>query len=107
MIVFSVILFSVAAVFLILGILLYRGNTHLIHDYHQIHIKDADKKEYAKAFAKAIFPFTISLFISGAAVLFGDSKPFFIASGAVFVIGLIVSAVLIGKVQKKYNGGIF
>lgn len=33
--VLSIIYFAIAAIFIIIGILIFRGNTDLIHDYHQ------------------------------------------------------------------------
>ena len=38
MLVYSVIMFASAILFLALGIAIYRGNTKLIHEYHQSHI---------------------------------------------------------------------
>lgn len=34
MIAYSIIMFVIAGLFLILGIAIYKGNTKLIHDYH-------------------------------------------------------------------------
>ena len=39
MIIYSIIMFVTAALFLALGTAIYKGNTKLIHDYHQRNIK--------------------------------------------------------------------
>lgn len=107
MVVYSVLLFAVAAVFLVLGILIYRGNTSIIHDYHQANIQESEKKKYGKAFAKVMFGITLTLLSSGVIALFGERKSVVTASIMVLFSGMIVSLFLLGKVQKKYNGGIF
>ena len=44
---------------------------------------------------------------SGAAALFGDSRPVMIASLAILFLGFAVSTAVLLGVQKKYNGGLF
>ena len=107
MIVYAVILFTVAIIFHILGVFIYRGRINLIHDHHQTHIKASDKKEYGRSFAKAIFCISLTLIISGSIALFGKSKSILFSSIAVLFAGLISSFIWIVKIQKKYNGGIF
>lgn len=107
MIAYSVSLFTVAVIFLILGILIYRGNTGIIHDYHQTNVKASDKKKYGRSFAKAMFGISLTLFVSGGIALFGESKVFLLSSIAVLSCGLICSIIWIVRVQNKYNGGIF
>lgn len=107
MIAYAVILLAVAVIFLILGVLIYCGKTNIIHDYHQANIKASDKKKYGKAFAKALFCISLTLMISGGIALLGESKPVLFSSIAVLLVGLIVSFIWIGKIQRKYNGGIF
>ncbi len=107
MIVYSISMFVIAVVFLILGILVYKGNTGLIHSYHRTKIKESDKKEYGKAFAKGLFAITLTLAISGIVALFGEGNKIAGISIAILFVGIIVSFVILGKVQKKYNGGLF
>lgn len=40
MLVYSIIMFLVAALFTVLGISIYKGKTDLIHDYHQTKVTD-------------------------------------------------------------------
>lgn len=107
MIVYSLILFSAALLFLFLGIRIFRGKTDLIHDYHQTHVGEAEKKEYGRSFAKGMFCISATLTISGGIALLGESKLILFSSLAVLSIGLAVSIIRIYRVQKKYNGGIF
>ncbi len=104
---YSIILLAAALLFLAVGIAIYRGNAKLIHDYHQENIKESDKPEYCRAFAKGMFVLAATLFISGIIPLVGKEGSFLIASPIILVSGLIVSIIIIVKVQKKYNGGLF
>ena len=46
MILYTIFMVVFAAFFLILGILLSKGKTGLIHDYHQTHVREKEKTEY-------------------------------------------------------------
>lgn len=107
MIAYSVILFAVAILFLALGISVYRGNIKLIHDYHQTNVKESERQEYGRAFAKGMFTICATLLISGIIALFSEASPAFAVSLIVLFAGLIVSMMVIVKVQKRYNGGLF
>ena len=107
MVYFSVLMFVFAALFLVLGILIQKGNTKLIHDYHQTRVKEEDKRAYGKAFAKAMYSIVLTLVLSGVVALFGETKTIVTISITILFVGLIASFVLIVKVQKKYNGGMF
>lgn len=103
MLVYSIIMFAVAALFLGLGIAVYQGNTKLIHDYHQTKVKETERKAYGRAFAKGMFAICATLFISGVIALMDIVS----ASLMILVAGLIVSIVILAKVQRTYNGGLF
>lgn len=107
MIAYALILFAVAVLFLIIGILIYRGRTDLIHDYHQTNVKESSKKAYGKAFGKAMLGLSLTMTASGIIALCGETKAIAIASTTVLFIGLTASLVVIGIIQKKYNGGLF
>ena len=107
MIAYSVTLFAVAVVFLVLGIEVYKGNTKLIHDYHQENVKESERQEYGRAFSKGMFAIFAALAVSGVIGLFGKAGYIVATSVAVLTVGIIVSVVIIVNVQKKYNGGIF
>ena len=103
MIVYTVILFLSAVIFGIVAVLIYRGKTALIHDYHQSQV--TDKVHYGKAFGKAMGVIAGAMALSAVVALFGE-RAMLGAIGAL-VVGLIVGIVMIVQVQKKYNGGVF
>ncbi len=102
MLVYSIIMFTVAAIFAGVGIAIYRGKTELIHDYHQT--KVTDKSAYGKAFGKAMFVIAIALLLSG---IIGLLDNFAVLAVVVLIIGLCVGVGYIVAVQKKYNKGVF
>ena len=92
-----------ALVFMIVSILIGKGYTNLIHDYHMFNIKEEDKKEYGKAVSKAFAVIAASCFVSGIVGLFN----FLRVAVAVIFIGILTALVILIKAQKKYNGGLF
>ena len=105
MLLYSIIMFLVAALFTVLGIAIYNGKTDLIHDYHQT--KVTDKSAYGKAFGKAMFVISTALLLSGIVSLLGDSEKITLVAVAVLIVGLIIGFICIFCVQKKYNNGVF
>ena len=105
MVLYSLILFFAAVPMIIISISIYKGNTNLIHDYHQTNV--TDKVAYGKDFGKAMFVVSMSLLLSGIIGLFGTSEAIAIFAVAVLFIGLFIGIVWIVAVQKKYNKGIF
>ena len=73
MVIYSVILFVAAALFFGLAAAVYRGNTNLIHSYHQTHVKEADKRQYGRSFSKGLFVLAVSMVLSGIIALFGEA----------------------------------
>ena len=102
MLLYSIILFVTAALFWGLSLSIYKGNTHLIHDYHQKNV--TDKAAYGKAFGKAMLVMPIAMLLSGILALW---EPAVQAAIWVLVAGLSVSIGCIIAVQRKYNKGIF
>lgn len=105
--IYSIIMFAASMLFLVIGILVLRNNTNMIHDYHQTKIKESEIKQYNKSFAKGLFCIVFTLFLSGLIFLFNQSKTSLIISVIILFIGLIISFIVIGRIQKKYNGGVF
>ncbi len=103
MIVYAIIMFLVAIIFGIMAVLIYKGKTELIHDYHQT--KVTDKTAYGKAFGKSMALIAASMGLSGAVALFGE--PAMWIAVAVLIAGLVAGLVAIVRVQRKYNGGVF
>ena len=102
MILYAVILFLTALLFGWLAWQISRGNTRLIHDYHQTHV--TDRKSYAKAIGKGIWIISISAAASGAVSLFGSENWMTVG---ILLVGLVWGLAVIVAAQKRYNGGIF
>ena len=102
MLLYSIIMFLVAALFTVPGIAIYKGKTDLIHDYHQT--KVTDKSAYGKAFGKAMLVIATVMLLSGIIGLF---KNLLMLAVAILIIGLVVGIGCIVAVQKKYNKGVF
>ena len=98
---YSVIMFAIAALLFVFAVLIYRGNTRLIHDYHRKRVKD--EAAYGRAFGKALACFSIPLIAAGIVGLFTAS---FLPT-AVLLIGIALASIPLIRVQKKYNGGVF
>ena len=105
MVLYSIIMFLTAVPMIGISIAIYRGKTNLIHDYHQT--KVTDKSAYGKAFGKAMFVVSMSLFLSGIIGLSGNSDTTAMVAVAVLFIGLLIGIAWMIAVQKKYNNGIF
>ena len=102
MLLYSIIMFLVAALFTLLGIAIYKGKTDLIHDYHQT--KVTDKSAYGKAFGKSMLVIATVMLLSGIIGLF---KNLLMLAVAILIIGLVIGLGCIVAVQKKYNKGVF
>ena len=102
MIIYAGLMFVVALAFGVMAVLIYRGKTELIHDYHQT--KVTDKAGYGKAFGKAIAVIAVAMALSGAVSLFGEGAMWIAV--AVLAAGLIAGITAVVRVQKKYNGGV-
>ena len=102
MLVYSIIMFLVSALFTVLGIAIYKGKTDLIHDYHQT--KVTDKSAYGKAFGKAMLLIAAVMLLSGIIGLFENLV--MLAVG-MLMIGLVIGIGCIVAVQRKYNKGVF
>ena len=105
MFLYSCILLPVSILFAFLSISIYKGNTKLIHDYHQTNVED--KEAYGKGFGKALGVIAAGIFISGVVGLLGDSDTIAMAAVIILFAGLFAGLFCIYKVQKKYNSGIF
>ena len=102
MLVYSIIMFLVSALFTVLGIAIYKGKTDLIHDYHQT--KVTDKSGYGKAFGKAMLLIATVMLLSGIIGLF---EKLLILAVAILIIGFVLGIGCLVAVQKKYNKGVF
>jgi hypothetical protein len=103
MIGYSVLMFAIAVVLFVLGVLIYRGKIDLIHDYHRA--KVTDRQGYGKAFGKALLGLAAVTVVSGIIAFFGETEAIVFLSVAVLILGLLLGLASIWCVQKKYNGG--
>ena len=107
MLIYFVIMLVFAVLFLIIGLAIYRGKTELIHDYHRRKVREDERQEYGRSFAKGMFAICATLLLSGVIALFDDTGLIIAVSLVILFAGLMVSFIILAKVQKKYNGGIF
>lgn len=103
MLIYSIVMFAVSALFMVFSVLIFKGKTHLIHDYHQERVKD--HQAYGRAFGKALSVVAAAPLVSGMIALLGEST-------AVLAVCLLMALLLVGfgcllTVQKKHNGGVF
>lgn len=101
----AIIMLITAAVFSVIGLLIFNGNKRLIHSYHCENV--SDEKSYCRAFGKCVLAVGASALVSGITLLFAHNAvlPTLLGFG-VFFIGFAFAAVLFVRVQKKYNGGV-
>ena len=102
MLLYSVIMFLISALFAVLGVAIYNGRTDLIHDYHQT--KVTDKTAYGKAFGKAMLVIAAAMLLSGIIGLFENLV---VIAVAILMVGLAIGIGCIVAVQIKYNNGLF
>ena len=97
MLMYAVLMFLMAAIFLWIGINIHRGKNSLIHDYHQAKVKEEDKKAYGKAFANGIFLLSASLGMRGLISLLGETKETAIYAVIMLAVGFLISFTVICK----------
>ena len=102
---YAIIMLAVAALVALISLLIYRGKTQLVHDYHRQNVKD--HVAYGKAFGKAMGILAFAMGLSGIIALFGEKPVVAWTAVAVLLLGLGVGFAMLLRVQKKYNGGIF
>ena len=105
MITYAITLFLLSVAFTIVSILIYRGRTDLIHDYHQTKVKD--QAAYGKAFGKAFSLFGVTMALSAVVSLLGKPDQTAVPAVVILILGLILATIRILAVQKKFNEGLF
>lgn len=101
MLAYTLIMLGVGALFGVLAVMIARGRTDLIHDYHQQRV--SDPAGYGKAFGKAMGLLAATMVLSGILNLVLGA----VWAISVLAVGLIAGIVCLVAVQKKYNGGMF
>lgn len=105
MLVYSAIMFLIAALLVFVSAAIYKGKTDLIHAYHQT--KVTDQAAYGKAFGKALLVIASAPLLSGIIGLFGDSGTIVVIAVAVLCVGIAIGVGCIVAVQRKHNQGVF
>ncbi len=104
---YAVFLFIVATLFGVIAVSVYRGNNKLIHSYRQENVRPEELRAYCRAFSRGLFAIVGGLILAGCVALLGESTPIAMASVGVLFAGMGVSFVLLIRVQKRFNRGIF
>lgn len=105
MIVYTVIMFSCAALFAVFAILITKGNASLINCYRKERVKD--KATYCKKFGQSLFIMAAAMLVSGIISLFSASETVILIALGVLIAGVLIGMTRMFHVQKKYGGGIF
>ena len=103
MIIYSIILIIVAIVLAVIAIRINKGQTDLIINYHQSRVKPEEKLRYARDFSKGIFCLSGTMLIAGITVLITKV----LIADIILVAGIIISVVILVRVQNRYNKGVF
>ena len=105
MIVYSVIMLVVAAVLIVFGVLIAKGNAKLINCYREERVKN--KALYCKKISQALFILADTLVCSGIVGLIGDTDTIVLLALGVLIAGMVLGIVRLFHAQKKYGGGVF
>lgn len=102
---YAILMWGIGALFLVLGILLRRGGTDLIHAYHREKVKTEDRAAYGRAFAKGLFVMAGAAALSGGAAVLWPSA--MVAVLVILLAGIAAGGTVLWRVQRRYNGGVF
>ena len=95
--------FLIGIIVIAMGIMIYKGNINLIHNYHYSHVAEKDKPAFCKKMG------LLAAFV-GLGVLIMPLLNYFIKIPIGYWVGLIViiiSVIMTLLTIKKYNGSIF
>ena len=104
MLVFCIIMFSMAVVMATFGIRVSRGHTDVINCYRPERVKD--KLLYCKKFSQALWMLSITAAVSGTVSLLGETDAVALPALGVLVVGVFAGTGRLLYVQRKYGGGI-
>ena len=103
MLLFTLLMGFSAMIYFVLGLLIYRGRADLIHSYHQHRV--TDKEGYCRAYGITMMGMAAGMAVSGGLSLFGVTAA--AQATAILICVVVVGALLLAAIQKKYNGGLF
>ena len=94
---------AVGAIFIVLGVLLWKKQmVSILHDYHYQHVKQDDIPAYTKQMGLGLILMGAGMIITGLLTL-ASSAVWWVPLLAGFVSGLFIFFMA----QKKYNGSVF
>ena len=105
MIAYAVLMWAIAALFLLLGLLIYHRKTGLIHEYHRERVRSEDMAAYGRAFSTGLFALAGTLVLSGIVSLLWTLPGAVTASLVVLFVGLAASFAILWRVQRRFYGG--
>ncbi len=96
-------MYFISVLFIILSILLFKGHTSLINDYHIDEMNEIDKKKYAVAIGYVILFLSIIFAICGTIVLFGKNEKCINISTGILLGGVGISIILFIIIQSEFH----
>ena len=103
MIPYIIVFYAVGFLLLVLGIMIWRGKTKLIHAYHQKNVTDF--KGYGKAMGKVVAGQGVLAVIAASTAFFGER--WMVIGVWIFFVGFCVMFLILYFIQRKYNGSLF
>ena len=100
----------IGAVFVVLGIVNYRGNVSMLHSYHKKRVSEEDMPAFARLVGIGTVIVGASLILMGGFSLASSllqSIPLLIVGNILLGVGLVTGLGLTFYALKKYNKGIF
>ena len=101
MIAFSIMLWFVSIIFVVLSISLLRGNYASVHG--KVLDRTDNKEGYAKALGKPVLLLGVGFAVVGIIAVVLQQKNSITIAVAFMVIILIISAIWFGKIQKRFS----
>lgn len=101
MIGYSIMMWFVTVILLILAISLLRGNISLVHG--KVFDKTDDKTGYAKQLGKPCLLISIGTFVSGFVAMFVKEDVAILCALAVLLVAIAIAMAWFVKIQKRYK----
>lgn len=101
MIAFSIMMWFISIILVFLSLSLLRGNYACVHG--KVLDSTDDKKGYAKALGKPIFLLGVGIAVAGITAVVLQQKYAIMIAVAFMVIILIIAAIWVGKIQKRFS----
>ena len=103
--IFSYAIMLFGFLFIVLGLIIWKKQKiTLLHGYNNRKVKKEDVKGYTESIGKAHIIMGIAMLLL---VITNNADNYGFIGTILWMIGLVISLVIIIKTQKKYNAGIF